>query len=200
MTEEDKQALQLQAEKEAKEIKVSYDEGLRIGLQDRSFEMRIGGLIQSDYLMFQNSYPINSDFDIRRARLFLEGRLFSDFSYRLEAELEGSSSSNRLIDAYINYDAVPWLQVRMGQFKEPFSFEQLTSDKNLVFTERSFGFYLTPGRDVGLMLHGSLYDEAIMYGVGVFNGDGTDAEPPQPEGFQAGDGQARFEAPAASGP
>ena len=38
------------------------------------------------------------------------------------------------------------------------------------------GFYLTPGRDVGLMLHGSLYDEAIMYGLGVFNGDGTDAD------------------------
>ena len=166
---------QKKAEKEAKEVKVSYDEGLKIGLQDKSFEMRIGGLIQADYLMFQNSYPIDNDFDIRRARIFLEGRLYRDFSYRLEAELEGSSS-NRLIDAYINYDAVPWLQVRMGQFKEPFSFEQLTADKNLVFTERSMGFYLTPGRDVGLMLHGSLYDEAIMYGLGVFNGDGTDAD------------------------
>jgi phosphate-selective porin OprO/OprP len=175
LDEEDKQASQLQAEKEAKEVKVSYDEGLKIGLQDKSFEMGIGGLIQADYLMFQNSYPIDNDFDIRRARLWLYGRIFRDFSYRLEAELEGSSS-NRLIDAYINYDAVPWLQVRMGQFKEPFSFEQLTADKNLVFTERSMGFYLTPGRDVGLMLHGSLYDEAIMYGIGVFNGDGTDAD------------------------
>jgi len=176
LDEEDKQALQLMAEKEAREIKVSYDEGFRIGLQDRSFEMSINGLIQTDYLMFQNNYPINDDFDIRRARLFVEGRLFRDFSYHIEAELEGSSSSNRLVDAYINYDAVPWLQVRMGQFKEPFSFEQLSSDKNLLFTERSFGYYLTPGRDVGLMLHGSLYDEAIRYAVGVFNGDGTDAE------------------------
>lgn len=175
LDEEDKQASQLQAEKEAKEVRVSYDEGLKIGLQDKSFELGIGGLIQADYLMFQNSYPIDNDFDIRRGRLWLYGRIFRDFSYRLEAELEGSSS-NRLIDAYINYDAVPWLQVRMGQFKEPFSFEQLTADKNLIFTERSFGFYLTPGRDVGLMLHGSLYDEAIMYGVGVFNGDGTDAD------------------------
>lgn len=174
LDQEDKQALQLKAEKEAREVKVSYDEGLKIGLQDKSFEMRIGGLIQTDYLMFQPNYPISNDFDIRRARLFVEGRLYRDFSYRLEYELEGSSSDD-LIDAYINYDAVPWLQVRMGQFKEPFSFEQLTADKNLAFTERSFGFYLTPGRDVGLMLHGSLYDEAIMYGVGVFNGDGTDA-------------------------
>jgi len=174
LDQEDKQAQQVQAEKEAREVKVRYDEGLTIGLQDKSFEMRIGGLIQTDFLMFQNSYPIKNDFDIRRARLFVEGRLYRDFSYRLEYELEGSSTDD-LIDAYINYDAVPWLQVRMGQFKEPFSFEQLTSDKNLVFTERSFGYYLTPVRDVGLMLHGSVYDEAIMYGVGVFNGDGTDA-------------------------
>jgi len=173
---EDKQTLALQAEKEAKEVKVRYDEGLRIGLQDRSFEIGISGLIQSDFLMFESNYPVEDDFDIRRARLFVEGRLYRDFSYHIEAELEGSSSSDRLVDAYINYDAVPWLQVRMGQFKEPFSIEQLSADKNLLFTERSFGYYLTPGRDVGLMLHGSLYDEAIMYGIGIFNGDGTDAE------------------------
>ncbi len=172
---EEKQAAQVQAEKEAKEVKVRYDEGLRIGLQDKSFEMRIGGLIQADGLMFQNSYPIDNDFDIRRARLFLEGRIYRDFSYRLEAELEGSSN-DRLIDAYINYDGLPWLQLRMGQFKEPFSFEQLSSDKNLAFTERSFGFYFTPGRDVGLMVHGSLFDDAVRYAVGVFNGDGTDAD------------------------
>ncbi len=175
LDQEDRQVAQQQAAKEAKEVKVRYDEGLKIGLQDKSFEIRIGGLLQTDYLMFQNDYPVDNDFDVRRARVFLEGRMYRDFSYRLEFELEGSSS-NRLIDAYINYDAVPWLQLRMGQFKEPYSFEQLTSDKNLVFTERSFGFYLTPARDVGIMLHGSLYDEALIYGIGLFNGDGTDAE------------------------
>lgn len=175
LDEEDRQEADRRAEKEAKAIKVTYDEGLHIGLPDKSFDLSVGGLIQADYLMFQDSYPVDNDFDIRRARLWIYGRIFRDFSYRLEAELEGSSSE-RLVDAYINYDALPWLQVRMGQFKEPFSFEQLTADRNLAFTERSFGYYFTPARDVGLMVHGSLYDEAVRYAVGVFNGDGTDAD------------------------
>ncbi len=148
LDQEDKKEAQQKAEKEAKEVKVSYDEGLKIGLQDKSFEMRIGGLIQADYLMFQNSYPIDNDFDIRRAPGFPEGRLYRDFSYRLEAELEGSSS-DRLIDAYINYDAVPWLQVRMGQFKEPFSFEQLTADKNLAVHRALLGLLPHPGPRCG---------------------------------------------------
>jgi phosphate-selective porin len=36
------------------------------------------------------------------------------------------------------------------------------------------GYYLTPMRDVGLMLHGSLCRDGVNYAVGLFNGDGED--------------------------
>jgi phosphate-selective porin OprO and OprP len=163
-----------QAQKEAKAIKVEYKDGFRIATGDKSFEMRLGGLIQTDLVVFGQHYPLKNDFDIRRARLFVEGRVYQDFQYRLEAELEGSSS-DRLVDAYINYDYLPWMQLRMGQFKEPFSLEQLIADKNLPLNERSFAYYLTPARDVGFMVHGNFFDDAVQYGIGVFNGDGTDA-------------------------
>jgi len=48
--------------------------------------------------------------------------------------------------------------LRFGQFKEPFSLEWQTLDKGHFFAERSMGYYLGPKRDVGVMLHGSLFE------------------------------------------
>ncbi len=158
----------------AKEVEVVFDEGLQVRTKDRkTFTARIGGRIQTDLVVFDNHYPVDNDFDIRRARIFIAGRIYEYFAYKLSVELEGSSS-NRLIDAYINYDYFPYLQFRLGQFKEPFSFEALTSSKYLPFTERSTGYYLTPARDVGFMIHGTVFDKDIQYALGLFNGDGRD--------------------------
>ena len=171
--EQKKEASEL-SKKEAGEVKVKFEDGLRIEKGDKSFSLRIGGLLQSDMRMFDSHYPVNNDFDIRRARLGIEGRLYQHFFYKLEAELEGNTT-DRLVDAYINYDYFPYLQLQTGQFKEPFSLEQLTSDKYFPFNERSFAYYLTPGRDVGFMVHGTLLDEAVQYAAGIFNGEGRDA-------------------------
>lgn len=78
------------------------------------------------------------------------------------------------MDAYVDTRILPYLSVRVGQFKTPFGFEQYSADKNIPFAERSMGFLLTPLRDVGLMAHGSFWDRRVNYGVGIFNGDGVD--------------------------
>lgn len=164
-----------QAKETQKQVEVVYEEGLRVRTKDqKTFTTRIGGVIQSDLILFDKHYPVDNDFDIRRARIFIEGRIYEYFRYKLEAELEGSSS-DRLVDAYINFDYFPYLQFRIGQFKEPFSLENLISDKYLPFNERSMAYYLTPARDVGFMIHGKFFDDALQYGVGIFNGDGRDA-------------------------
>lgn len=161
--------------RDGRTLQARYDEGLHFETADTQFAATIGGVIQADAVVYGANYPLKNDFDIRRARLFLAGRMYEHFSYKLEVEFEGGSS-NRLIDAYINYDYFPALQFRVGQFKEPFSLENLISDKYLPFNERSFAYYLTPERDVGIMVHGVLYGDAINYALGIFNGDGRDAE------------------------
>ena len=172
LTEEEKNA----SEEKEKEIEVVYEDGLEIRTKDKkTFSARIGGRIQTDLTVFDNHYPVDNDFDIRRARLFMEGRIYEYFKYKIAVELEGSSS-NRLVDAFVNFDYFPYLQFQVGQFKEPFSLEALSSSKYIPFNERSFASYLSPGRDVGVMLHGELFNEAIQYAAGIFNGDGRDAE------------------------
>jgi phosphate-selective porin OprO/OprP len=157
-------------------LTAKYQDGLCLSTQDAgTFSLCIGSLVQTDYRYFHydGADPNNNEFDIRRARLLLSGRLLQHFDYKFEYEFQGAESRN-LLDAYVDILALPFASLRIGQFKEPFGLEQYTPDKNLFFAERSMGFYLTPGRDVGLMAHASLLKDAIDYYLGVFNGNGTD--------------------------
>lgn len=165
------------AEEEKKApFKVTYDQGFSFRSPDPDlFTLRIGGLLQTDYRYYdyENDDPDKNKFDIRRARLSLAGRMLRYFGYKFEYEFQGAESRN-LLDAYADLLIAPELALRVGQFKEPFSLEQMTKDRNGFFTERSMGYYLTPQRDLGVMAHGSLWNDRIGYGLGVFNGDGLD--------------------------
>ncbi|MBN2468836.1 MAG: hypothetical protein JXD19_11880 [Deltaproteobacteria bacterium] len=144
-------------------------------VDDEAFSLCVGGLLQSDYRYFEweNEDPEKNRFDLRRVRLSIAGHITPHFDYKFEYEFEGAGS-RRLLDAYVDARIFPFLSLRMGQFKEPFSLEQYTQDKNLFFAERSMGYYLTPGRDVGLMAFASVWDDRFNYAVGFFNGDGMD--------------------------
>jgi phosphate-selective porin OprO/OprP len=69
----------------------------------------------------------------------------------------------------------------LGQFKEPFSLEWQSAIKSQYFAERSMGYFLGPKRDIGLMLHGGIFQDVVNYGVGLFNGDGIDGSASGPE-------------------
>ncbi|MDY6972816.1 MAG: porin [Thermodesulfobacteriota bacterium] len=147
---------------------------LRSPDEDR-FSLCLGGMLQADYRFFDydSEDPEKNKFDIRRARLLIAGHALRLFNYKFEYEFEGPGS-RRLLDAYVDASVFPFLYLRIGQFKEPFSLEQCTMEKNLFFAERSMGYHLTPGRDVGLMAHSSICDDRINYALGIFNGDGWD--------------------------
>jgi len=142
---------------------------------EKMLSLCIGGLLQTDYRYFNydNEDPDKNGFDLRRVRMLLKGSMLRHFDYKFEYEFEGAGS-RRLLDAYVDANLFKEASFRVGQFKTPFSFEWLTKDKNLVFAERSMGVFLTPGRDLGVMAHGSLWQDTINYGIGLFNGDGED--------------------------
>ena len=77
-----------------------------------------------------------------------------------------------LTDGYLEFRYWPELRLRAGQFKVPFSYEDLFSDNNIDFVERSVADNLAPSRDLGAMLHGSLFGGVVSYAGGIFNGTG----------------------------
>ncbi len=157
-------------------LEARYKNGFCLSAPDEKMaSLCIGGLLQADYRYFNydNEDPDKNGFDLRRVRMLLKGSMLRHFDYKFEYEFEGAGS-RRLLDAYVDANFIKGATFRVGQFKTPFSFEWLTKDKNLVFAERSMGYYLTPGRDVGVMAHASLWQDAVNYGIGLFNGDGVD--------------------------
>jgi phosphate-selective porin OprO and OprP len=152
--------------------------------EEGGMALRLGGAFQTDYRYYTEEERADDRFDIRRARLCFNGQLTRYIRFRMEYEFQGNETDN-LVDAW--GEAGPeTTSIRFGQFKEPFSLEWQSRDKAQLFAERSMGYFLGPRRDLGLMLHGSLFDASTYYAIGLFNGDGDDgsaagAEHDEPE-------------------
>lgn len=140
--------------------------------EEGGMEMRLGGSFQSDYRYYAEEERADNRFDIRRARLSFNGQLTRWFRFGMEYEFQGNETSN-LIDAY--GEAVYGSGgLRFGQFQEPFSLEALEKNNAVLFAERSIGYYLSPARDVGVMLYNSFFQDSLYLYGGLFNGDGDD--------------------------
>lgn len=147
--------------------------------EEGGMELLFGGAFQTDYRYYAEEQRADNRFDIRRARLRFKGQLTRYFRFAMQYEFQGNETDN-LIDAYAEAVFGP-TALRLGQSKEPYSLEWQSVDKAQFFAERSMGYGLGPKRDIGLMLHGSLYQDAVMYAVGCFNGDGDDGAASGPE-------------------
>ena len=60
--------------------------------------------------------------------------------------------------------------LRVGQFKEPFSLEELTSSNNISNIERANVNRMAPSRSAGVMLYNNYADQRITGAVGIFRG------------------------------
>jgi phosphate-selective porin OprO/OprP len=79
-------------------------------------------------------------------------------------------------DAYVNLNVTLAVELRAGRFKVPFGREVLTSGANIEFVRRSLvAQTLSPGRDLGVMVHGRTAGRAISYQMGFFAHDGDNA-------------------------
>ncbi len=137
------------------------------------FALKLKGVLQVDSRSYFDDGGIqnNDTFLLRRVRPIFEGKVFRDFDFRLMPEFGGSSSPS-IRDAWINYQYIPELQLRVGKFKQPVGLEQLQSASSTMFTERSLASTLTPSRDIGVQLHGEALDGVLGYAAGIFNGIG----------------------------
>ncbi|HEV8580792.1 MAG TPA: porin [Thermoanaerobaculia bacterium] len=119
----------------------------------------------------------NDRFYLRRARLNATGTLFEELDFRLEMDLAGGLSNTsslraQMTDGYIHWNRCAAANVRAGQFKTPFGFEQLYGDPRLLTIERSLmNDRLTAGRQIGAQVGGDLLEKRLSYAVGTFNGN-----------------------------
>lgn len=146
---------------------------------------RISGYIQ---LRYQWDDADQSSFSVRRARLDFKGDIVKNLDYRLQVEF---ASKVQIVDAYVQYKPFRQLNVKVGQYKIPFSIENteyvplkfefieysMPLRKLMGFSEVLGGETLSAtGRDLGLTLYGGFGKRdgynLVDYDFGVFNGSG----------------------------
>ena len=139
----------------------------------------------------------SNSFNLRMVRMSLSGRILGDFAYLLQGQVNGNTStlgdSPRMVDVYIEWQKLPFLKIKAGQFKRPFTFENpmnpidqgfMGYSQNIMklagFNDR-VGEHSSNGRDIGVQVQGDLVETAsgrplLHYQVGVFNGQGINTK------------------------
>jgi len=141
-----------------------------IPLSPSGIDVGIGGLFQADYRYYTESERADNRFMIRRAQVELTSQIRPWLMVNLEYEFK-DDTIDYLQDTFAEISFGSHA-ARIGHFKKPFGLEQQSPDAGICFAERSMGEYLSPGRDVGLMLHGAFSQKRIHYAAGLFNADG----------------------------
>jgi len=88
----------------------------------------------------------------------------------------GFMKPNRVLqDAYINYHPhwIPNHDFTIGQFKPPMSEEGNRNSGQLDFVERAMINQFSNQRDLGVMVHGTWFDNRFQYWFGAFDGAGN---------------------------
>jgi phosphate-selective porin OprO/OprP len=172
ITEEQYQTLKKQAQEEERDKMATavagFKKGFYIESADKQHKIKFDGRLHLDFKTYLGDHPDHSSFFVRRARLCTSGTLYKSYDFRVEAEF--GKGDSRLNDGFLNIQYWPQAQLKLGQFKVPFSMEELTSNNWIDFIERSLANRLAPSRDIGVMIHGNLYDQLFSYQLGVFNG------------------------------
>ncbi len=150
---------------------------------DGSFGLEPFGYLQLDYRGYSGDATPTDTFAIRRGRFGFQGSLGKLYQFTLLADF--ADKNGTLVREFsFNANYRPELQFKFGQFKEPFSQEELVSAPYIDFVERSLVVNLVPAYSPGFQVHGQFRRGAIQYQLGAFNGKGflKDNDTSTPEG------------------
>lgn len=138
-------------------------------------EIKIRGRIQGQFAYSDGSNrnvgaaDDYKSFEMRRVRLGVQGRLYQDFAFVVEANVLEPTTS--LDSATLTYRAIPEANVTFGKTKPQFGHEENTSSASILTMERSrLTGILNGGKPIGLRVHGAM--DMFSYYVGVYNGAG----------------------------
>ncbi|MBI2933448.1 MAG: hypothetical protein HYY16_17525 [Planctomycetes bacterium] len=161
-------------------ISASFKDGLHFKSSDGNFDGHIGGRLVTHFRDVvdrpeQGARASSDTFFIRQARLEATFTFWKEWEVKVQTDFPtgaASSTTGTLQDAWVLWKHTPEFNLRVGQFKQPFSQEETTSTRFIDFAERSALNRLVPARDIGVMVGGRLFDGVFDYELSVFNGQG----------------------------
>lgn len=159
--------------------------------------VKLSGFAMTQYQYSGQKGAESNSFNIRIGRIALEGRIAGDFYWKTQIQFNGNTStlgnSPRMVDLFAEWQKYEFFKVKIGQFKNPFTFENPMNpidqgfmgyaqnvNKLAGFSDRAGG-HASNGRDIGLQLQGDFLKNEnkrnlLHYQIGVFNGQGINTK------------------------
>ena len=166
-----------------------YDKGFFI--KSDQWDIRIGTRTQLQYSSTSPDTSITdsllgkkedtsnlNELTVRRFKLYMNGTAHKlSLKWKIQLDVErfraggGSSGNVRLEEAFLDWTAKPWTQVRLGQFKVPFGYEKMTSSGKLNLVDRSIVHsFFGVDQETGVNLYGQSFDRKFKYDLAVTTG------------------------------
>jgi len=172
-------------------------------IKDGDFSFKFAGNVMLDYVNgLEDNRPaeeieIADNLFARRVELEFSGKVFADWTYKVEYDLAENATTAK--EVFVTYTGLESSAVMVGQFKQPFGLEEVSSSKGTGFMERSLmnsAWAPSYRTGVGFRRFGDAYSlTASMYGkeMGVPNA-------PDPITGEPGDEPISFAARATFAP
>lgn len=187
--------------------------GFELQSKNKDFKIHVGGRTQVDASFFDaddsvqygagGTGTIGDSINMRRARLRVDGTFYEVIDWAAEYDFVNTAAVATAADGVLPFP-VPtdlWVTLthlpvvgnfRVGNFKDPISFEHLTSSRWLNFLERSPGFDAIFGRFTNGFVPGAMFfnwneSERMTWALGAFKNNTN------PFGFGVGGGEYMLE-------
>ena len=165
----------LDCQDDASDISLKTEGGIEVATFDGRFSFSVGGRLMLDTAFYDdNETDLGDGTELRRARIELSGTVMNDWEYAFDVEFGDGDADIK--DAYIKLCRFWPTEIKIGNYKEPFSLENLTSSNDITFMERSLIDELSPGRSIGISADtsGKTWTGAIGFFGQEYNDDVDD--------------------------
>ncbi len=146
-------------------FEAGYDGGFYV--KGRDARLALEGLLQVNGVFFDPDGAHESEFILRRLRLEFTGEFFERWYFHIEPKFV--EDGVELEEAWLGLKLDTHL-VMFGRMKEPFSFEEMASQRHMDMINFSILNQFVPAEDHGITVIGNV--DFLEYGVGFYNGTG----------------------------
>lgn len=156
---------------------VYWDNGLKFKSDNENFRFKLGGRIMNDWGFLNEDRKILKDTGIgdlvdgtkfRRARLYLKGDIYENIGFEIQYDFADRGKAE-FKDVYMELKKIPFTgNLRIGQFKSPFSLEYMASSNHITFMERGLNNAFVPRRNTGFMLYNHALKKRMTWATSVY--------------------------------
>ncbi|SMF06939.1 OprO/OprP family phosphate-selective porin [Desulfovibrio gilichinskyi] len=157
-------------------ITMSWLDRLKWENEDKTVQVKIGGLYGFDWAQISNDSRVGSVYDpvqnhkeeVRLAEPIIGLKLYDRFEFRLQYEIAGKRG--QFLDLWGQIKDIPYLgKIKVGNFKEPFSMSVLAGRTGSTMMEYSPSTVFAQARNLGIQFENTYLDDRINAAAGIFN-------------------------------